>query len=552
MRSNQHNQSHFSAAPAVSHPRSAFNRSHGRKGTFRAGFITPILVDEALPGDTINLSAEIFARLATPLHPIMDNIHLETFYFSVPYRLVWENWQRFCGEQDNPDDSVDFLIPQITSGPTGYTVNTIQDHMGLPIGNEITHSALWFRAYNLIYNEFFRDQNLQDSVPVHRDDGPDPVTDYTMLRRGKRHDYFTSCLPFVQKGPAVEIPLGTSAPGVVDPFSENHLVIPGAIPVPTFQLEGGGPVVTLLGAAGDPNAQWSENPGIGNMEVVHPGSRAEINNDGLGWTTTTDLTQASAVTINALREASAIQRLFETDARGGTRYTEIIRSHFGVTSPDQRLQRPEYLGGGHTMINIRPVPQTSKSDVQGPDASPQGNLAAFGVGHMSGSGFTKSIVEHSLILGFVVARADLTYQQGLARMWSRRTKFDHYWPELAHLGEQAVLNQEIFYQGEPGEDADQDQGVFGYQERFAELRYKPSQVVGEFRSDSPIPLDTWHLAQDFEELPVLGAEFIEEDPPIDRVIAVPSEPHFIFDAYFNYNHVRPLPTYSIPGHTGRF
>jgi len=524
----------FSQIPQATIPRSRFNRSHGHKTTFDAGKLIPFYVDEALPGDTFSLKAALFARMATPIVPLMDNLRLETFFFAVPIRLLWDNWQRFNGEQVDPDDPTDFLVPQISSD-TGFTVDSLADHFGLPTGiPNLEVSALFFRAYNLIYNEWFRDQNLQNSAPVERGDGPDDPTHYKILNRGKRHDYFTSCLPWPQKGPGVELPLGTTAT-VKIPAASVNIPVTGA-GAPSFgqfgnlQHRGGQNDFVVYtaagGAAGTQSLTWS-NPALNASGNIGP------------LVGTADLSGASAATINSLRQAFQIQKLLERDARGGTRYTEILRSHFGVISPDSRLQRPEYLGGSSSAISIQPVQQTSATD----STSPQGNLAAYGVAGDRFHGFSKSFTEHTILIGLVNVRADLTYQQGINRMWSRQTRFDFYWPALAHIGEQTVLNKEIYATGNP----DVDDDVFGYQERWAEYRYFPSQITGKFRSTDPQPLDVWHLSQKFDALPVLNEEFIIDQPPLDRVIAVPSEPHFLFDSYIDLKCARPMPVYSVPG-----
>lgn len=527
----------FSRVPRVDVPRSSFNRSHGHKTTFDAGYLVPIFLDEALPGDTFNLKMAGFGRLATPLHPIMDNMYLETFFFSVPYRLVWDNWQKFMGEQTDPGDSTDYVVPAMEYNAPSLTVGSLADYFGLPVGVDFVHSvadnrpsALPFRAYNLIYNEWFRDQNLIDSATVVRDDGPDTVINYVLRRRGKRHDYFTSCLPFVQKGDAVQLPLGTTAP--IDYVLGNQ---------PLIRDTTTGNFASSVRYLGIPANTGVLSEGGEVSDTFVPGNSVLLDPAG---SLVADLNTATSATINQLRQAFQVQRLLERDARGGTRYTEIIRSHFGVVSPDQRLQRPEYLGGGSSRINISPVPQTSSSI----EDSPQGNLAAFGTVSFNGHGFTKSFDEHCLVIGLVNVRADLTYQQGLNRMWSRKTRFDFYWPALAHLGEQAVLNKEIF----AGTSDVVDNQVFGYQERYAEYRYKPSLVTGLFRSNAAQSLDTWHLSQDFASVPVLNETFIEDNPPIDRVIAVPSEPHMIFDSFFDLKCARPMPLYSVPGFVDHF
>ena len=518
----------FSQVPAADIPRSSFDRSHGCKTTFNSGYLVPVYVDEALPGDTFNLKMNVFARLATPLHPFMDNMFLDAFFFFVPNRLIWNNFQKFFGEQDNPADSTSFLVPTMTStAGTGYGELSLHDYLGIPTKVPgLVHSSLWHRAYNLIWNQWFRDQNLQNSVTVDKGDGPDVPTNYTLLRRGKRHDYFTSALPWPQKGPAVQLPLGTTAPvtgiGIKDAagaaaaqniWQTNSAAFTSK---PVWKSTTQDVVVVAQSAAA---------PGVGNTPQIYA-----------------DLSAATAATINQLRQSFQIQRIYERDARGGTRYTEIIQSHFGVTSPDARLQRPEYLGGGSVPMNVNAIAQTSNTAA---GSTPQGNLAAMGTASMHGVGFTKSFTEHGVIIGMVNVRADLNYQDGLNRMFSRSTRFDFYWPALSHIGEQSILNKEIYAQGSANLAA--DAATFGYQERYAEYRYKPSVITGQFRSNSTTPLDTWHLAQDFTALPVLNDTFIQENPPVSRVIAVPSEPQILFDSYFQLRCARPMPVYSVPG-----
>lgn len=509
----------FSEVPNVEIPRSTFDRSFGYKTTFDAGYLIPFFLDEALPGDTFKVNCTGFARLSTPTYPIMDNMFLETFYFAVPIRILWDNWKKFCGEQVNPGDSIAYTIP-IIDDINNAANESIYDYFGIPTKNaqDLEINALPLRAYYKIWDDWFRDENLQNSLAPDTDDGPDAMNDYTLQKRGKRHDYFTSCLPWLQKGDAVDLPLGTQAPltgiGVQDAAAGA-----GA----TNIRETGQSAPTAYADA------WLHAYVAEAGTTNYPAAYA-------------DLTNATAATVNEVRTAFQVQRLLERDARSGTRYPEIVQSHFGVTGEDSRMQRPEYLGGGITPVNVTPIART--------DTSP-GALGAFATTGFRNHGFVKSFTEHCYIIGVLSVRADLTYQEGLDRLWSRSTRYDFYWPSLAHIGEQSVLNKEIYVDAADILAGTIDD-VFGYQERYAEYRYKPSKITGKLRSNDAATLDAWHLGIEFGATPTLDSSFIVESPPIDRVIVTPTEPHFIFDSYTNMQCTRPMPIYSVPGFVDHF
>lgn len=525
MKSPMSAQQHFAEAPDVDVMRSTFDRSSGFKTCMDADLLVPIYCDEVLPGDTFNLKCQIFGRLATPINPIMDNMRFDTFWFFVPNRLVWDNWKRFCGEQDNPTDSTDYTIPTYTF-VSGVGMGTVPEYLGIPQGStNLTINALPMRSYQLVYNEWFRDENLQNSITVAKGDSGDTRANLeTVRKRGKRHDYFTSCLPWTQKindGYSVNVPLSGEA-----------------------WVEGIGIASTSNDAGSSISARDSYHGNVNASLHTYDDHYTSASDTFVMESNGSDIPQVRAIldsatgaSINQLRLAFQIQKFFEKDARSGTRYNSKIFGHFGVTIPDYRIQRPEFLGSSSDAVSVTPVAQTSSTDV----TTPQGNLSGIGT-VSSRSGFTKSFTEHGYIIGIANVRADLTYQQGVHKMWSRSTVYDFYWPSFANLGEQAVLNKEIYYQDAPADDQ-----VFGYQERWSEYRYRPSIVTNLFSSLNATPLDSWHLAEEFTSLPTLGSTFIESNTPIDRVIAVTSEPHFIVDGYIDLKCARPMPVHSVPG-----
>lgn len=521
----------FSDVPGINIQRSVFDRAMTYKTMFSNGDLIPFYCDEVLPGDTFVLKSNLLVRMPSALvRPVMDNMFIDTFYFFVPNRILWTNWRKFCGEQANPGDSIAYTVPVFTA--YNPSAESLSDYMGIPPlsgGATISHSSMFHRAYNMIYNEWFRDQNLQNSITVDTGDGPDTITNYTVRKRGKRHDYFTSCLPWTQKGTQQSISIGSTAP-ITGIGVRNQTWLTG--PVTSYETN-------------SVNASYSTYK---KTDATSADAELYIKQDGTtGYPLIqADLSSAAGVTINNLRQALQIQELIERDARGGTRFAEMLKAHFGVDFPDL-MYRPEFLGGRSTPIMISEVEQTSATSGQ---PTGLGNLGAMAKSATLGDGFApKSFVEHGVIIGIASVRADLTYQQGLHKKFTRSTRYDFYWPALANLGEQAVLNQEIYLQGSanPTDDA----AVFGYQERWAEYRYGANQITGKLRSTYATPLDMWHLAQKFTSLPTLGDTFIKENVPVSRIVAVTSEPEFVLDAYIDVKCVRPMPVYSVPGLTSR-
>jgi hypothetical protein len=553
---NRNTESHFSLAPHVDISRSRFDRSASLKTSFNVGDVVPFFLDEVLPGDTFSVDTSKVVRMQTLLTPMMDNVYLDTYYFFVPNRLVWDHWKQFCGENTESAwiPETEYTMPQITApSDTGWSVGTLADYFGIPTGVPgLSVSSLPFRAYALIVNEWFRDQNLQDPLVVPTDDstvaGVNTGTFVTDVAKGgkpfiaaKYHDYFTSCLPSPQKGPDVLIPSATAG---------EYPVVPRSNVVPDSLLDGTRYSAKIYDADDDASKTraglgfyvsadgltGTQTTGILNTPSGRTGSVPVINNlwavasGGLG------------ATINQLRLAFQIQKFYEQQARGGSRYTEVVRSFFGVTSPDSRLQRPEYLGGNRVPINVNQIIQQSGTESSG---TPQGTVVGQSLTTDSHSDFTKSFTEHGLIIGLMVARYDHTYQQGLNRLWSRKDKFDFYWPVFANIGEQPVKNKEIYAQGNAKDDE-----VFGYQEAWADYRYKPNMVTGEMRSAYAQSLDVWHLADDYNALPTLSDAWIREDKStVDRVLAVQSSVsnQLFADIYVKNLCTRPMPMYSIPG-----
>lgn len=549
---NRNSENHFAVNPQVNIGRSTFKRYSDHKTTFDAGDLIPIYIDEVLPGDTFSMDMSALVRMTTPIFPTMDNSAIDFYFFYTPTRILWDHWKELNGENRETawTQKVEYSVPQLTSpANTGWTEGTIADYMGIPTKvKDIKVNALPFRAYGMIWNEFFRNQNTTAPTLVETGDANttgsnDGTTDNKQaieggkpLKAEKYFDYFTGCLPAPQKGEPVKLPMTGNAP--VEILNTNGTVRPDLSPIYMHGRVNGNAraatiknsiVGTIPGDDPDENNRYAHIEGY---QTDTAGSTAE----GI---LSANLAGVNAATINQLRQAFQIQKLLEKDARGGTRYREVLREHFGVISPDSRQQIPEYLGGYRMPVNVNQVVQTSETT----NTSPQGNVAAMSVTTMRQSMFTKSFTEHGYIIGLAVARYDQTYQQGLERMWSRKTRFDYYWPVLANIGEQAVLNKEIYIQG-----TSKDEEAFGYQEAWADYRYKPSRVSGKFRSNASGTLDSWHYAQNYKKLPTLTSDWMHAgNTELERTLAVQDEPNFIADFYFMCKTTRAMPVFSIPG-----
>lgn len=529
-RINSSSQHSFAVAPQADIPRSSFRRNMNYKTTMNAGYLTPVFVDEVLPGDTFNLSITSFARILSPLkYPILDNLYLDYQFYFVPIRLVYADYEKFFGSSSGQegkwayDDS--HIMPGITAPEGGFEVGSLADYFGLPTGvSNIKVNALPFRAYNLIYSDWYLPSVYELDQPVLKTDSTDDdITDYPLVKRLKRADAFTAALPEPQRGPGVDLPLGAYAPVVGNGQSIGFTN--GANPdvYPLDSMVGGAGLV-VRGTAVNETGQLhlSYDPDSSGMVA--------------------DLSMATSATINSIRQAFQLQRALERDERGGVRYISVLMSHFGVRSPDARLQRSEYLGGGSTPIQIHSVASTS-----GNEDRQQASLAAFGLSGTSGVGFVKSFVEHGYVIALASIRADNTYQQGIPKMFDRWARFDYYWPVFAHLGEEVIKNRTIYAQG-----TDEDDEPFGYQERYWDYRYGVSKITGQLRSTYSLSLDSWHLAQHFNNLPRLNQEFLEVDVPMSRVKAVVDGPDFLYDSLINLNCVRPMPLFGIPGLVDHF
>lgn len=562
---NRNNEGHFNQIPEMRVSRSRFKRKQNIKFTCNAGQLIPFYVDEVLPGDTFSVDTSAICRMSTPIFPVMDNCYMDYYYFFVPNRIVWEHWKQFCGENDTNawTQETEYGIPQLVINSIGDTgklpkESSILDYMGIPTkiidttdttgnGNRtLTINALPIRGYVKIWNEWFRDQNIDNPAVNKNDDSLTRYTDTATTKEqilqqaiqggrplwvNKFHDFFTSALPSPQKGSAQIVPITGVAK--VKQYTNAALTQQPIPSVNTTQLSFTTELNPILIGGVDDAISLHGNTGIENGVYRFVG--ADMATTGVG------------ATINDLRNAFAVQQFLEADARGGTRYRELIRNHFGVAIDDTTVQIPEYLGGQRHMINVSQVVQTSETTA----TSPQGNAAAISVTPFSDNSFTKSFQEHGFVIGVCCIRNDNTYQQGIEKMWSRHSKFDYYWPEFAHLGEQAILNKEIFAQGKAQDTIkyeNKDEEAFGYQEAWAEYRMKPNRVSGKFRSNAEGTLDSWHYADNYATLPTLSQDWLATDESvIYRTLAVQDQPQFIVDCMVDNTTVRRMPIYSVPG-----
>jgi hypothetical protein len=548
---NRNAEQHYSQVPHANVPRARFKRDYSLLTTMNEGDLVPIYCDEVLPADTAKIDLNALMRMSTPLFPVMDNCYCDFYFFFVPSRLLWEHFENLMGQNDSTfwAEPVEYTTPKTTAPSGGWNVGTLADYFGIPTGiANLQVNSLPFRAYAKIWNEWFRDENLQQPVTMSKTDatttGSNTGTNLTDAEAGglplkvcKYKDYFTSCLPNPQKGNAVTLPMTGNAPieayldtdmtkeaGWLKQKSNGHVSYPWAwdeSEKATLMQNG-----SMEGVILNDDYLFSDQYGNETSDKAYIGA---------------NLSKIQATTINELRQAIAVQHILERDARTGTRYKEYLQGAWGVTSPDARLDRSEYIGGYRLPININQVIQTSATDT----TSPQGNTAAFSMTTMSRNMATYSATEHGFIIGLAAVRVDHSYQQGLPRMWTRSTRFSYYDPMLANLGEQAVLNQEIYAQGNA-----QDEEVFGYQEAWADYRYHINMITGEMRSTYSKTLDAWHYADKYDKLPKLSSDWIKEGTEnIDRTIAVQSEKsrQFICNFYFDQTWTRAMPIYSLPG-----
>lgn len=557
---NRNTEMHFSQVPSIGLSRSKFDRSFDHKTTFNCGSLIPVYIDTTImPGDTVKMRMSEVVRMLTPIAPVMDNAYLDTYFFFVPKRLIWDHFKRFMGENDTAPwtQTTEYTEPQITAPVNGWSKGTLADYFGYPtkVGGWKA-SALPFRAYCMIWNEWFRDENLKNPVYITTGDSDttgkdynalnyDPVTDTECgskpLKVAKLHDYFSSALPGSQKGPSVSVPLGTTAPII---GSKPNNIYTGYHNATDFE--------------NTPISAYNDGNGIFNIGTDATSPEYGLGN--LGQTTlVADLSAAVGATVNQLRQAFAIQKFYERQARSGSRYIEVVKGHFDVTNPDFRVQRPEYLGGKRIPINMNQVIQTDSSgktsywdpnegdsgEWKTNDKTPQGNAAAYSITSDSNEDlFTKSFTEHGILMGLICVRTDHSYQQGLNRQFSMKKFTDYYWPEFANLGEMAILNKEIYMSGTETDD----EAAFGYQEAWANYRYFPNIITGEMRSNYAQSLDIWHYGDDYSQLPNLGSDWIDEpEENMARTLAIQNHDQLFGDFYFGAIYTRPMPLYSVPG-----